>query len=272
MLRITKNDLILFKYLMEEKFIHIDIVKKYLGKDYEESSYRRRLSELRKEGYIKYVGDPLSYRHYIFPTEKALIVYKLKYEELKKEIILNGNSLVGYHDPEKYNLKKNINFSTIVEDIQLTELRFLLENLGIDRWSRSNMYYNKYAKNPDAIFKIGIENKMDTKYAVELETEFKGDQKYENEFMKYDKVEKIDFKKIIYITTKNSIYNKLADIIQNKVILGLSSNKWKKKYSLIKYNDLLNGQFIIYSPIKNKKNNNTEKLKKNIKIKKKVFG
>lgn len=270
MLRITKNDLILFKYLMEEKFIHIDIVKKYLGRNYEESSYRRRLSDLRKEGYIKYIGDPLSFKNYIFPTKKALIVYKLKYEELKKEVVMSGNSLIGYHKPEKYNIKKNINFNTIIEDTKLTELRFMMEDLGVDRWSRNTMYYNEYTKNPDAIFKLGIKNT--TKYAVELETDFKGEQRYENEFISFDKVKKIDFSKIIYVTKKNSIYNKLTDIIKNKVILSLPSKEWKGKYRLAKYEDFINGQFITYDPIKDKKDDHTNNLRKNIEIKKKVFG
>lgn len=267
MLRITKNDLILFKYLMEEKFIHIDMVKKYLGRDYEESSYRRRLADLRKEGYIKYIGDPLSFKNYIFPTKKALIVYKLKYEEIKKEVILRGNSLIRYHKPEKYNLKKNIKLNTIEEDIKLTKLRFMMEDLGVDRWRRNTMYYNEYAKNPDAIFKLGSRT-----YAVKLETEFKGDQRYENEFIKFDKVEKIDFSKIIYVTTKNSIYNKLTDIIKNKIILDLPSKKWKGKYLLAKYDDFINGQFITYNPIKDKKDDHTNNLRKNIEIKKEAFG
>jgi len=268
MLRITKNDLILFKYLMEEKFIHIDIVKKYLGRNYEESSYRRRLADLRKEGYIKYIGDPLSHRNYIFPTKKALIVYKLKYEELKEEVILNGNSLVGYNNPEKYNLKKDINFNTILEDIKLTELRFMMEDLGVDHWRRNTMYYNEYAKNPNATFKIDSNN-----YAVELETKFKGEKKYRDDFMKFDKVDKIDFKRIIYITTKNSVFHDLSDLIEEIFIPELSGPEWKKKYAVAKYKDFEKEIFITYRPIeKNKKKDATKDLEKYISYKKGNLG
>lgn len=257
MIRITLNDLILFKYLFEEKYIHIDLVKKYLGSDYEESSYRRRLSKLKKNGYIEYKAFTMFKKHLIFPTKKALIVYDLKHEELKNEVKMRGNTFIKYHSSDKYNLKNNIDLNTLKKDKLLTELRFKMEDLGVDHWQRERMYYNKYAKNPDAIFELW--NKT---YAVELELSKKNYKEYKNEFIAYEKVKKIEFDKIIYIPLSENNFDYIFDIIKNKFISELLDTCWKKRYWMIKFDDLKNNNFMIYYPLEKKRADLNKKMKR----------
>ncbi|MFW6009477.1 MAG: hypothetical protein ACOCP8_09465 [archaeon] len=256
MLRITVNDLILFKYLLEEKYIHIDLVKKYIGKNYEASSYRRRLSGLKKSGYIKYVKDFGSHKNFIFPTKKTEIMYEAKKNELKNEVKMRGNTLLKYSEVNNNKILDKYNLSTHHKNIRLTQLRFFLEKIGVDYWRRSSMYYNKYAKNPDAIFELW--NKT---YAVELELSKKNYKEYKNEFIAYEKVKKIEFDKIIYIPLSENNFDYIFDIIKNKFIYELSDTYWKKRYWMIKFDDLKNNNFMIYYPLEKKRADFNKKMK-----------
>lgn len=263
MIRITLNDLILFKYLFEEKYIHIDLVKKYLGSDYEESSYRRRLSKLKKNGYIEYKAFSMFKKHLIFPTKKALIVYDIKYEELKNEVKMRGNTFIKYHSPNKYNLKNNIDLNTLKKDKYLTELRFKMEDLGVDHWQRERMYYNKYKKNPDAIFEVN-----GNKYAIELETKTKDESYYKNVFIHYEKLEDIDFRNIIFVTTRDDIFDDLKKLMNNITVADIMTNNWQEKYRLSKTKDLIKKKrFNFYRTYQDKWVDSTEDLEKYIKRK-----
>lgn len=257
MLRITVNDALLFKYLLEEKFIHIDLLKKYLGSDYEESSYRRRLSSLKKEGYIRYENNPLDRKHLIFPTEKAKIIYEMKYDELKEEVKMRNKTYLKYFRPGNYIVRNNFVFKDLYRNYLLTELRFLMEELGVDYWIKNTMYYNEYTKNPDAIFSLGSKT-----CAINLIDSTRKFRDYEKDFIGYNDVKKINFTNIFYIFKYNDDFEFLSDIIKNKFIKELVGTNWKHKYRIAKYDDLENGKFISYNPFENKKVNISRQLEK----------
>lgn len=262
MLRLTDDDLIMFKYLMEEKYIYIDDVKKYLMNQKYDSDKRERLSMLKKEGYIKYKGDPGSYKNFVFPTEKAKMWLDIKKDEMRKKIKMRSNSYLKYYDVDKYSVKKDIDINSYVHDRKLTQLRFMLEEIGVDYWERETMYYNKYKKNPDAICEIS--NK---KYAIELERSFKSEKRYETIFEKYGKIDNIKFESIIYVTTKDIVYNQLNSVINDIIVLGIKDRDWKSKYRLSKFDDFKEGKFIVYKPYLDEINDLTEIMKKYVELK-----
>ena len=263
-MRITNRDLIMFKYLFEEKHIFIDDLLDFMELKYE-SSKRRRLSKLKKNGYIKYEGDPVNYKHFVFPTKKAKTVYEIKYKELKNEVKMRSNSLIKYVDPDKYKIADSIDINSYIHDRKLTQLRFKMEEMGVDYWQTETTYYNKYKKNPDAIFELS-----NRKYAVEFERTFKDKNRYKKIFEKYSKVEKIDFSSIIYFTTEKEIFERLYSLIKNISVAGIDYNGWQKEYRLAELDDfLVDDRFLVYKAYIDEWNELTDKMKKYVKNKRK---
>lgn len=257
MLRITDNDLMIFKYLLEEKFIYIDILKEELMTQKYDSDKRERLSKLKKAGYIKYKADPFSRKHYVFPTQKSKIALKAKFDEFKKENKMRNNTYLKFYKPRNYSVKQDFVFNSLTHDKELTQLRFYLEKIGVDYWQRETMYYNKYKKNPDAIFKIA-----DSYYAVELEREFKDLSRYEDIFIKYYQMKKIKLNAVIYVTTDDDVYNQLNNLLKDIFIAEISAKVWQDKIRIAKYDDFKNGLFKTYIPYEQEMRNATDILKK----------
>lgn len=243
-MRIEINDLLLFKYLFEENYIHIDDVLNFnLMKHKSESSKRYRLSQLKKAGYIKYKADPFSRKHYIFPTEKTKVAMKAKFDEFKKEYKIRNNTYLKFYKPKNYSIKQDFNFNNLIHDRELTQLRFYLEEIGVDYWQRETMYYNKYTKNPDSIFQIAKNN-----FAVELEKNYKDLSRYENIFIKYYKMKEIKLKAVIYVTTDDDVYNQLNNLLKDIFIGEISDKVWQNKIRIAKFDNFKNGLFKTFIP------------------------
>lgn len=264
MIRINNNDMILFKYLFEENYIHIDdLLNLGLLSHKYKSNIRRRLSNLKKEGYIKYKADPKSYKNYVFPTEKAKLLYDMKYKEFKNEVKMRSNSYMFFYKPEKYTLRKQLDLNSLIHDRKLTQLRLCLEDIGVDYWQRETMYYNHYKKNPDAIFKIN-----DLNFAVEVERTFKDRSRYEEIFTKYEKLEKISFTSIIYITLDDEVFNQMSKLINNINVPKIEINDWQEKYRVAEFNDFFKDKrFLFYKPYTDEWIESTDKMKKYVKRK-----
>src|SRR6056297_125322 len=93
------KDMLLFKYLFEEKYIHRDLIKKYLynrkGEDGYNMNYKDfRLSQLKKNGFIYAKPDPFgnTKEEVIFPAEKALFFYDVKFKDFKNRLTSRNNS------------------------------------------------------------------------------------------------------------------------------------------------------------------------------------
>ena len=239
MIRLQVNDLMVFKYLFEEKYIHRDLIKKYLFAGYNKSYFRQRISQLKKEGFVYSKPDPFSAenREVIFPTEKALFFYDVMFDDLKKGLSSRGNSKLKLFKARDYKIYDELDINEFAHKNYITESRFILENLGVDEWQNELFFYNKYKKNPDAIFKISKYT-----YALEFEYTFKNKRKYNGIIQRYDRVEKIDFDYIIYLTAKDFVYNKLKNIFDLRKVPNVSGN-WYNKYYLLKFDDLRDGIF-----------------------------
>lgn len=241
MIRLQVNDLMVFKYLFEEKYIHRDLIKKYLFAGYNKSYFRQRISQLKKEGFVYSKPDPFSGegREVIFPTEKALFFYDVKFKDFKKRLSQRGNSKLALFEPREYKIYDELNINELVHKNYITESRFIMENLGVDEWKNELFFYNKYKKNPDAIFKISKYT-----YALEFEYTFKNKRRYNGIIQRYERIKKIDFDYIIYLTSEDFVYNRLKNIFNVRKVPQIH-NEWYKRYYLLKFEDLSKGVFTL---------------------------
>lgn len=166
MLRITKDDLLLFKYCFEQNILIRDNIKNYIWEHKNNSYIDDRLASLIKEGYLKKFPHPFKpVEKLISATEQALTfldLYLYQLEDMERK-----NSKLKYFDPQRYSVSENYDTRRIKHDLELNEIRFKLEDLGVDYWQSFVMMAtekneddeegkkSKYGFYPDSIFEIG---------------------------------------------------------------------------------------------------------------------
>jgi hypothetical protein len=170
---------------------------------------------------------------------------------------MRNKTYLKYFRPSNYIVRNDFVFKDLYRNYLLTELRFLMEELGVDYWIKNTMYYNEYTKNPDAIFSLGSKT-----CAINLIDSTRKFREYEKDFIGYNDVKKINFTNIFYIFKYDDDFEFLSDIIKNKFIKELVGTNWKHKYRIAKYDDLEIGKFISYNPFENKKVNISRQLEK----------
>lgn len=152
------KDMLLFKYLFEEKYIHRDLIKKYLynrkGEDGYNMNYKDfRLSQLKKNDFIYARPDPFrkAKEEIIFPTEKALFFYDTKFEDFRKQLKSRSNSKLKLFEPRKYKIYDELDIKELVYKNYITECRFIMENLGVDEW-RNDLFITINTKRTQMLF------------------------------------------------------------------------------------------------------------------------
>ncbi|MFW6030707.1 MAG: hypothetical protein ACOCRO_10735 [Halanaerobiales bacterium] len=209
-LRITDNDLILYRYLFEQDFLTREHIKNWVWKDLSNSHIDNRLARLTKEGYLKKHPDlSAGMGTVLMAGSKAVGLLNNDYiiermMDLKSSFI-NKESFI-----RSYTERDSLNYARYSHDEYLTDIRFKLEGLVDEFLSyRLLMVYNKNAgkdkkftkPTPDAIMR----RKNDV-FAIELENTLKESWRYQqNIFEGYrnNHREKIEF--VLYICTSQSI-------------------------------------------------------------------
>ena len=254
--RVTNNDLLLFKYLFECDFLSKDHIEKYVWNNRGYNATRQRLWRLKKGGFIKSFADPINFTDYdnvIAATNLAKVAMKANRDKVKK-LSRRYNFELLYVNPKEYRTIDKINYAEMEHNYFVSELRFIFENYGASLWQPENLLYRKkmYNKIPDGTF-MSYDGRT---FAVELERNLKNKSSYKRIFAQYDNDDGIDF--IIYVTIgedSDMIYNNLKDkklkrsfyrnnFKDNWISDGRISDDFYKKFYLIKYKDIKKGNLV----------------------------
>lgn len=237
MIRITENDLLLFKYLFEEKVLEREHIKNYIWKNLNNSSINRRLSNLKKAGYLSMVKHPfIQNAKLIFATDKAK-----KMLDIKLSSLINSNkefdNRLKYINVKKYKVEDGFDPRRLEHDLVLTESRLKLESLGVKNWYSSNYIYqnkNDFKKVKEERFTLIPDGKFeykDKKYFYEFDNNNryrrykKATTVYKNNLIKNvvfifnrAKIPK-GFKKLLNTRDTNFYYALYSDFEKDKIVL-----------------------------------------------------
>lgn len=160
---ITDQDLLLFKYLFESKFLSRNHIRKFIYEGFNPGYVDRRLWKLNKSGFVRKV--PIATREtIIMPTEKSLNMLDIFRDRVIKLTRKNGyplkffpaNTYECYLRTSLYDKDAPINFKEFAHDNMVNEMRFLLEDKGALYWISNNVFRNREigVNNPDGFFKV----------------------------------------------------------------------------------------------------------------------
>ncbi len=134
MIRITENDLVLFKYLFEEDFLEREVIKKYIWENRDNSYIDNRLAQLINGGYIKKEFHPIRENaRLLAATKKAKLILGMK-KDIFKGGYQKGNSKLTDLDLDNYRVVDGIDVRTTIHNFELIKVRLKLEKLGVDFW------------------------------------------------------------------------------------------------------------------------------------------
>lgn len=249
---LTPEDLLLIKYLFETDFLNRDQIKKYVWNNRSESYTQNRLWRLTREGFLRKTNNPLGLQGetVLMATKKALNAIRDR-EEVLHEILskLNRTSIQKIFDTYLYSEQEGLNYAVFSHDNILNEVRFILEELGVDFWHTSKILSRSklFSFVADGIFQVKGKNESKL-FAVELELFLKGTKNKENRykeiFYNYSSLKKIDY--VLYICGNDRIYKGLSDKINPKFI-DYSPTAYQK-FFLISLKDFLKENFIFRNP------------------------
>lgn len=247
-LRITDNDLILYRYLFEQDFLTRDQIRNYVWKDLSNGHINNRLARLTREGYIKKhpdlsagVGSVLmASSGAVGLLNNDVIIDRMK--NLKSSFINNEKYIRAYSERAK------LNFARYNHDEYLTNVRFKLEKKAKEYMSyRMLMVFNRNVKGknkkerlkkkftrptPDALMKT---NDLGT-VAIELENTRKEDFRYQNKiFSGYAKDKKVDV--VLYVCTSSSI---LEAVNENINEFPLYEYDYNTRFLVVEYEKVIN--------------------------------
>jgi len=268
-IKLSKNDLKLIKYLYECEFLTRKQIKNYVWENLHNVHIRRRLPKLRKNNYIQYKDNPFS-----FVNEKY--VYMLDYfaddslmmtgtfEQYKK---MCDEFNLNYIDLNNYTFKNELDDRRLNKQYHLNNVRFKLEEIGVKNWIpyyvfRNLSMSNKIKKSDNKTFDVYPDGIVQEKnlIGIELERKIKPRIHYRDLFVKYDKEDL--FKVVIFVTygrNSGNIYNGLQGKLNPEFSYDYDdlSRNFYNKFFVIKYSDLMNGNYDIY----NKKMDKTINIK-----------
>jgi predicted transcriptional regulator len=246
--RITKNDIILLKYLFENNFLTREQIGEYI---YSSLTYaNQRLSKLTKTGFVKKKPYPLKDGNrttFIMPTRKALSYLKTEKGKKKlKNIKRNDEFEHRFIKPKNYIVRDSISLDQFEHDDQVNKLRFEFENIGAYFWVAQDIAerFNLHSKIPDGIFDT---RDRKTKFVLELEKTLKRNSRYINSkygvLTRYAQDDSIDG--ILYVVEGESLYKSIMKKINPKSI-PYPKGAYKKFY-VAKLKEILDGDYRFYN-------------------------
>ena len=251
-MKLTNNDLILFKYLFENNFLTRDHIHNYIWDNLNNKYIYHRLLQLKEKGFIETVDDPIPYNNrktLVLGKEKAIYYMDMYVEKLKK-LKRNDNFEFRYIKPSLYTEQKDLDYRQIKHDYFLNELRFILEDYGANKWYSDTLIYRQklFSKIPDGLFENEYFGKEKT-FAIELERTLKQDYRYREIFKRYSQEKEIDY--VIYVTIGEDtdvIYDSLKNkkfkskFMEKEIDKDEVSEDFYNKFYLTKYKHLKNGE------------------------------
>lgn len=247
-IRINTEELLLFKYLLESKngSLTREQIKKYIYSDHTKASVTARLNKLRKEEFIRVVSDPLGRGTVVMATEKSKNILQIAKDEVQE--LTRGKSQLEFYEAEFYKVKDQLDFRQYNHDVLLNELRFILEDAGVNFWIPEPMIQSRYnyPTNPDGIFNVG-----NAFLSVELENTYKSLSRYKDIFKRHLESELDYIRNCLYITTSDTLYNSLQEMIKPKNIKYTSMGY--EKFFVGKMSDIQNKNFVFKRKYDNKK-------------------
>ncbi|SDC31181.1 MULTISPECIES: hypothetical protein [unclassified Candidatus Frackibacter] len=261
--RITKSDVLLFKYLFENSFLTREQIGEYI---YSSLTYaNQRLSRLTKTRFVKKKPYPLrdgNRTTYIMPTKKALSYLKTEKGKKKLNNIERNNKFEHrFIKPKNYIVRSNISLDQFEHDDQVNKLRFEFENIGACFWVTQDIAerFNLHSKIPDGIFDT---RDRETKFVLELEKTLKRNSRYINSkygvLTRYAQEDSIDG--VLYVVEGDSLYKSIMKKFNPKSI-PYPKGAYKKFYAA-KLKDILAGDYKFYNKTANKVFDLKEVLKK----------
>lgn len=226
MIRITENDLVLFKYLFEEDFLEREVIKKYIWENRGNSYIDNRLAQLINAGYIKKELHPTKKNAKLLAaTKKAKLILSMK-KEIFKDGYQKGNSILTDLDLENYKVVDGIDVRTTIHNFELIKVRLKLEKLGVDFW-KSRTLLNRDREDfpliPDGKFEY-----KGTRYFLEFD--------FNNSYRRYQKAINVYknnlIENVIFIFKRPRItkgFKKLLTVSDDKYYFGLYSD-FKENY------------------------------------------
>jgi hypothetical protein len=188
-MEITARDIGILRWIMEQKVITEEQIRKVFWKDKlkDDREAYRRLSKLKEAGYLKTNTTGLYQRAIYLITRKGL-------KELKAS------------DP-KTALKElsDKGYSSYIHDLIITDLRILFEELGFTHWISRRMLRKerKLMRTPDALIYSNGKH-----FAIEYGPSKKSKASYKKIFLSYELSNQID--KVIYIVDTKEHLKKIA--------------------------------------------------------------
>ncbi|MFW5891127.1 MAG: replication-relaxation family protein [bacterium] len=250
-LRITQDDLVLFKYLFEHDFLNRTHIRNYIWQDRHQVSTRRRLAKLTRYGFLKKKLKPNRDRAnltILLPTKKALTALK-ENEDKFKNLARNNTVFYDKINPDNYKVRDikvvEEQFTRFLHKEKIINLRLILEDHGAKNWVSKNIIRRKAKLKtiPDGLF-----SRNGDVFAVELETKKRYDSKYKYKFERYVQEDKVD--KIIYIAGYKSIYDNLIEVINPKFFSKFNANTQYQNFYIAKYENMINGELQVINPFK----------------------
>lgn len=214
-LRVTDNDLILYRYLFEQDFLTRDQIRNYVWKDLSNGHINNRLARLTKEGYIKKHPDLSAGVGSVLMADSGAVGLLNNNDIIERMKNLKSSFINKEKFIRAYSERKKLNFARYNHDEYLTNVRFKLEKMAKEYMSyRMLMVYNRNVKGknkkeklkkkftrptPDALMTINLGT-----CAIELENTMKEDFRYQDKiFPGYEENEKVDI--VLYVCTSDRI-------------------------------------------------------------------
>lgn len=167
MIKITKDDLLLFRYLFEQKVLERDTIKNFIWKHKSNSYIDNRLSELIKYDFIKKISHPFKRRERLLSGTERAIDFLESHSSSNKSICKRNNSILKYFNVRRYSVYDNFDIRKIKHDLIMNKIRFIFEDFGVNYWYSQTMIQNSNINlgfYPDSRFTLNEED-----YYIELD-------------------------------------------------------------------------------------------------------
>lgn len=160
---LTDNDLLLFKYLFECRFLSREHIQKFIYTGFNPNYVTTRIWKLVRNKYLRKV--PIATKETILlPTHKSLYALDTYSDKVKLLTRKNGHEL-SYFPADAYRWYLNstvydkaapINYKEFAHNNKVNEIRFYLEDRGALYWVSDIIYKNREitTNNPDGYFKV----------------------------------------------------------------------------------------------------------------------
>lgn len=230
LIRIQKNDLLLFKYLFENQVLERNTIKKYIWFKKDNSTIDDRLAQLIKNGYINKISHPAKKRERLLIGSQFVLNF-LKYEKERiKKIKQRGNSKLIYINPRRYRVIEEFDKRRIMHDLYLNKVRFKLEDLGVDNFKTSLIFESEKDFDielyPDGYFEYN-----DKEYFLEFDLDYS----YQRYTQALNKYRNAMFRNLIFIFKDYEILQNFSEKIKRNeegIFFGLYDNIKKDKFIL----------------------------------------